>query len=77
MSWSGPEVLGEIEELSGVELACADVSDVECACADDPDVECAAEENAGADDPDVEEVGNVDDALSDVRSPKSGVGQYW
>ena len=67
MSWSGPEALGEVEEDS----------DVECACADGPDVEGAAEENARADDPDVEEVDNVNDAVSDVRSPKSGVGQSW
>ena len=70
MSWSRPEVLGEVEDDSGVEHSCADDPDVEGVAEDG----ARAEEGARAEDPDVD---NVDDAVFDVRSPKSGVGQSW
>ena len=40
-------------------------------------VEDAAVEDALADDPDADDVGDVDEAVCDDRSPKSEVGQSW
>ena len=88
-----PRGIAAIVELLGVLVEVGDESDVEQVAeegvaADEPDVGSAAEEGVGgaadedvevaaADDPAVDEVADLNEAVVDDRSPKSGVGQSW
>jgi len=93
MAFSVPRGIAAVVELLGVLAEVGDESEVEQAAeegavTDEPDVGSAVEEGVGgaadenvevaaADDSAVDHVADLNEAVVDDRSPKSGVGQSW